>query len=186
MNKAVVAGAIVCALVLALVTASAALASVVATVPYMMGVTGSGTLQNANLAKFVVSADGAIPTAPDAFIESNIAVGYAWADVSTGKVLVVVIHPTFVDSKQEPRGWHVHTATVSGGASSPNDFCVASVDSAPTAGIDIEGNTMSVNILQSKLPAGETPSSLSAVVGFTLQSDGACSSGLAVQIQTST
>jgi len=184
--KRFVASELICVMTVLIVTAAGVTASVTATEPYMKGATGTEISQNANLAKFSVSVDGAIPTTPDAFIHGNIAVGYAWADVSTGKVLVVVIHPTFVDSKQEPSGWHVHTATVSGGASSPNDFCVASVDSAPTAGIDIEGNTMSVNILQSKLPAGETPSSLSAVVGFTLQSDGACASGLAVQIQTST
>src|SRR3989442_1137832 len=152
--------------------------------PCMKGATGAGISQNANLAKFSVSVDGAIPTTPDAFIQGNIAVGYAWADVSTGKALVAVIHPSFVDSRQQPSGWHVHTVTVRGGATSPNDFCVASVDSAPTAGIDVSGNTLTLNIRQSNLPSGETPGTLSTVVSFTLQSDAGCASGLAVQINT--
>ncbi len=165
---------------LSLLSVQIAYASVSAPVPYMEVTSSTESVQNANLAKFTLTAGGTIPTSPDAFISSNIAVGYAWADLATGKALVAVIHPTFVDSRQEPDGWHVHTVSLTGGATSPNDFCVASVDSAPTAGINISGDSLEVNILQSKLPVGETPSSLSAVVGFTLQSDTACASGLAV------
>jgi len=179
-----VASELLCVMTVLIVTAAGATASVTATELYMKGVTGTGISQNANLAKFTASTDGAIPITPDAFIDGNIAVGYAWADVNTGKALVAVIHPSFVDSRQQPDGWHVHTVTLGGGATSPNDFCVASVDSAPTAGIGISGSTLTLNILQSKLPSGETPATLSAVVSFTLQSDAGCASGLAVQINT--
>ena len=179
-----VASELICVMTVLIVTAAGVTASVTATEPYMTGVSGTGISQNSNLARFTFSTDGAIPITPDAFIHGNIAVGYAWADVSTGKALVAVIHPSFVDSRQQPNGWHVHTVTLSGGATSPNDFCVASVDSAPTAGIDINGNTLTLNIRQSNLPSGETSATLSAVVGFTLQSDAGCASGLAVQINT--
>jgi len=182
--KRFVASELICVMTVLIVTAAGVTASVTATEPYMKGATGTGISQNANLAKFSVSVDGAIPTTPDAFIQGNIAVGYAWADVSTGKALVAVIHPSFVDSRQQPSGWHVHTVTLGGGATSPNDFCVASVDSAPTAGIDVSGNTLTLNIRQSNLPSGETPGTLSTVVSFTLQSDAGCASGLAVQINT--
>ena len=182
-ERFVVGAGLTCVMIL-FATAVGVSASVPATVAYMEGVTGSGISQNANLAKFTVSADGAIPTTPDAFINSNIAVGYAWANVATGKVLVVAIHPSFVDNRQAPGGWHTHTVTLTGGPTSPNDFCVASVDSSPTAGIDVNGNTLTVNIRQAKLPSGETPATLNAVVGFTLQSDAGCASGLAVQINT--
>jgi hypothetical protein len=49
-------------------------------------------------------------------------------------------------------------ATLAGGATAPHDFCVASIDTTPTAGI--------------------------SMVGFTIQPDSACASGLAVQIST--
>ncbi len=185
---ATVIGAIGIAAVLLMATlpviTQMAYASVAAPVSYMSGVTGSGTSVNANTAKFTVSTSGTIPKTPDGFISSNIAVGYAWADVSTGKALVAAIHPTFKDSTQNPHLWHTHTVTLTGGATTPNDFCVVSVDSSPTAGIAITGSSMTVNIAQSDLPTGETPSSLSAVVGFSLQSDTGCTSTLAVLIYT--
>src|SRR3989442_15983133 len=103
----------------------------------------TATLQNPNLAKLSVTTRGNIPIRADDFINSNLVVGLAWADLSTGKVFVATIHPVLGrDSLQNPVGWHAHTATLAGVATAPHDFCVASIDSTPTAGIKIEANTM--------------------------------------------
>jgi len=141
----------------------------------------TATLQNPNLAKLSVTTRGNIPIRADDFINSNPIVGLAWADLSSGKVFVATIHPVIGrDSLQNPAGWHAHTATVTGGATAPHDFCVASIDSTPTAGIAIEANTMAVNVAASDLP--EPPSRFNAAAGFTVQKDSACASGLAVQL----
>ncbi len=151
---------------------------------YLQVVSGSAAAQNSQTAKLTVTTNGNIPIRADSFVNSNPVVGFAWADLGTAKAFVTTIHPSFKDDNQNPSGWHAHTVTLTGGATPPHDFCVASIDSSPTAGIVINGNTMNVNVLLSKLPSGETPSSLAAVVGFTVQLDSACSSGLAVQIST--
>ncbi len=135
--------------------------------------------QNGQTAKLFASTDGDIPIRADEFIRSQLVVGIAWADLDTGKVFVVTIHPTIGrDSKQNPDGWHAHTATVTGGATPPNDFCLVSTDSSPTAGIQIHGNVMDVNVRLADLP--EAPGAFGAAAGFTLQQDPACPSGLAV------
>ena len=139
--------------------------------------------QNAETAKLSVTTNGAIPRQPDSFINANPVVGLAWADLNTGKVLVTTIHPVIGrDSHQNPDSWHAHTATLAGGATAPHDFCVASIDSTPTAGISIHDATMNVNVRRSSLPVA--PEAFDAAVGFTLQADTACASGLAVQIST--
>ena len=139
--------------------------------------------QNGETAKLSVTTKGAIPRQPDSFINSNPVVGLAWADLDTGKVLVTTIHPVIGrDSQQNPDSWHAHTATLTGGATAPHDFCVASIDSTPTAGISIHGATMNVNVRKSSLPVA--PEAFDTAVGFTIQPDTACASGLAVQIST--
>lgn len=141
----------------------------------------SAAAQNDQTAKLSVTTGGEIPRQPDAFIESNPVVGLAWADLDAGKVFVTTIHPVLGrDSHQNPDSWHAHTATVSGGATPPNDFCVVSIDSTPTAGIQVHGATMSVNVLQAALPV--PPGDLDAAAGFTIQADAACPSGLAVRL----
>jgi len=137
--------------------------------------------QNDNMVKLSVTTDGQIPRRADAFVNSNPVVGFAWADLDSGKVLVATIHPVLGrDSHQNPDAWHVHTATLGGGATAPNDFCVASIDSSPTAGIEIQGNTMRINVSASDLPLA--PSAFDAAVGFTIQGDPACASTLAVRL----
>jgi hypothetical protein len=141
----------------------------------------SAVSQNHNAARLSVTTGGDIPRKPDAFINSKLVVGLAWADLDTGKVFATTIHPVLGrDSRQNPDSWHAHTATVSGGATPPNDFCVVSIDSAPTAGIQIHGNTMKVNVQDWKLPVA--PEDFDAAAGFTLEADSACASGLAVRL----
>jgi hypothetical protein len=140
----------------------------------------SSSLQNDNLAVLSATTEGAIQRQPDAFINSNPVVGIAWADLDTGKVFLATIHPVLGrDSNQNPDSWHAHTATLVGGASGTNDYCVASIDSTPTAGIQIHGNEMDVNVRSDALPV--TPSAFDAALGFTVQPDSACASGLAVR-----
>src|SRR5438093_11590144 len=109
--------------------------------------------QNKSAAKLAVTTKAAIPRHANAFIRSNPIVGFAWVDLATSRAFVTTIHPVLGrDSRQNPRAWHAHTVTLSGGATAPNDFCLASINSAPTAGISILGKTMRVNVRKSKLP----------------------------------
>jgi hypothetical protein len=169
-------------LTVAMVGAQAITASLAG--PAYLAVTSfSATSQNAETAKLSVTTKGAIPRQPDSFINSNPVVGLAWADLNTGKVFVTTIHPVLGrDSHQNPHSWHAHTATLTGGATRPHDFCVASIDSTPTAGISIHGATMNVNVRKSSLSVA--PEAFDTVVGFTIQPDTACASHLAVQIST--
>ena len=96
-------------------------------------------------------------------------------------MVVATIHPVLGrDSNQNPNSWHAHTARLSGGATSPNDFCIASIDSTPTAGIAITGNAMTIMIPADRLPV--SVSAFDAAVGFTIEPDGGCGSGLAVRL----
>ena len=141
----------------------------------------SASLRNGNQATLSVTVDGAIPRQPDAFIGGNPVVGLAWADLDTGKVVVATIHPVLGrDSHQNPDSWHAHTASLGAGATAPNDLCILSIDTTPTAGISIQGDTLTVRIRANRMPVA--PSAIDAAVGFTIQPDGGCGSGLAVRL----
>ena len=177
-----------------LLIASAAGLVVSAVLPLLAGATSPGPAylaeasftakaQHGHLAKLSVTTAAAIPRHPDAFIRSNPVVGFAWVDVDTSKAFVATIHPAIGrDSRQNPNGWHAHTVTLATGATAPNDFCLASIDSSPTAGIQIHGKTMRVNVRTRVLPFAV--SAIDTAVGFTVQQDSACTSGLAVRIST--
>jgi hypothetical protein len=139
--------------------------------------------KNKSTASLSATTKASIPRRPDVFIRSNPVVGIAWLDVQTSQVFVATIHPVIGrDSRQNPRAWHAHTATLTGGATVPNDFCLGTIASAPTAGISIHGSTMKVNVRRSVLPV--PPAAIDASTGFTLQADGACASGLGVRVST--
>jgi hypothetical protein len=152
--------------------------------PPYLAVTGfSATVEHGNLAKLSVTTKAPIPRHPDAFIRANPVVGFAWADLATSKAVVVTIHPAIGrDSRQDPNGWHAHTVTLGTGATAPNDFCLASIDSSPTAGISVHANAMHVNVRTRVLPFAV--SAIDTAVGFTVQKDTACGSGLAVRVST--
>jgi len=148
---------------------------------YLQVVDWSASDRSDNLATLTIVTDGAIPRKPDAFIDSHAVVGLAWADLDSGSVFVTTIHPVLGrDSHQNPDAWHAHTATLTGGATAPNDFCIASIDATPTAGIAISGNTLTINVQADRLPV--PTSAFDAAVGFTIEPDPACGSGLAVRI----
>jgi len=150
---------------------------------YLAVASYSAKAQHRNLAKLSVTTGAAIPRHPDAFIRSNPVVGFGWVDLGTSRAFVVTIHPAIGrDSRQNPNGWHAHTVTLGTGATGLNDFCLASIDSSPTAGIQLHGKTMRVNVRTRVLPFGV--SAIDAAVGFTVQKDSACPSGLAVRVST--
>jgi hypothetical protein len=124
-----------------------------------------------------------IPRRPDGFILSQAIVGIAWADLDTGMALVATIHPAIGrDSRQRPDAWHVHTVRLTGGATAPNDFCLVEVSSTPTAGIQIHGATMAIDLRASEMPI--TPAEIDAAVGFTVHpGDAGCASGLGVRVR---
>jgi hypothetical protein len=132
--------------------------------------------------------NAAIPRTADDFIAGNAIVGLAWADLGTGTALVATIHPAIGrDSKQLKDGWHLHTVQLAGGATAPNDFCLVAVLTTPTAGIRIQGDTMTIDLAASKLPLGGDVSieDLDAAVGFTVHGgDAACDTGLGVRVRT--
>lgn len=138
---------------------------------------------NAHTAVLTMRTQDEIPEEANAFIRANLGAGFAWADLSTGKVFAMTIHPTLgVDSIQNPRGWHAHAVTLTGGATAPNDFCIKSIDSAPLVRFSIDGHTMRVRVKPSDLP--EPADHLTAAAGFTIQRDTNCASGLAVRLST--
>lgn len=150
---------------------------------YLSVVSFKAVSQSKIAAKLSVTTKAPIPRHANAFIRSNPVVGFAWVDVATSRAFVTTIHPVLGrDSHQNPRAWHAHTVTLSGGATAPNDFCLASINSAPTAGISILGKTMRVNLQKSKLPVA--PQAFDLATGFTVQHDSACASGLAVRVST--
>jgi hypothetical protein len=130
-----------------------------------------------------VTTKARIPIHPDSFIRSNPVVGFAWVDSQTNKAFVATIHPAIGrDSNQNPRAWHAHTVTLTGGATAPDDLCLASIASKPTVGLSIHGATMRINARASTLPVPLTAFDLAT--GFTVQHDAACASGLAVRLST--
>jgi hypothetical protein len=134
--------------------------------------------------------NGTIPKQPDGFISGNAIVGIAWADLGTGTALVATIHPVIGrDSHQRPDQWHVHTVQLGSGATAPNDFCLVAVLTTPTAGLRIQGDTMTIDLAADELPdGGSGPISvddIDAAVGFTVHGgDAGCALGLGVRIRT--
>jgi hypothetical protein len=129
--------------------------------------------QNGETAKLSLTTKADVPRQPDGFISANNNTGFAWVDVDTGYAFSVVIHGSAPrNSHQDPEGWHAHVVTLTGGATAPNDFCLASLDADPTAGILLHGNTMNVNVTKSRLPVA--PEAFDVAVGFTVQLDFGC------------
>ncbi|WP_179369120.1 hypothetical protein [Candidatus Nitrosotenuis sp. DW1] len=174
-------GSLIAIVVVSLVGLNTAMA-IIPGPSYLVVSASTADSQNSNLAKLSVTTGDSIPRKPTSFISSHAVAGIAWADLDTGKVFVATIHPTLGrDSNQNPDSWHTHTATLTGGAGSA-DFCVASIDSTPTAGISIKDNTISINAKQSDLPFAT--SDIDATVGFVIDPEGACASGLGVNVLT--
>lgn len=144
--------------------------------------TWSAAAASNNTVRLSVTTNGSIPKQPDGFINDNAIVGIAWADLGTGTALVATIHPVIGrDSSQRPDQWHLHTVQLAGGATAPNDFCIVAVVTTPTAGIRVQGSTMTIDIDAGKLPV--SPAAFDAAVGFTVHGDVACGSGLGVRLR---
>ena len=176
--------------VLAATLGAASLAAASAPGPSYLAVTDwSAAAQNGNAVRLTATTNAPIPRRPDAFIGETEIVGIAWADLGTGTALVATIHPLHGrDSAQRPDGWHLHTVQLGGGATGPNDFCLVDVLSTPTAGISIQGSTMTARLAASSLPdAGSGPIAIGAIdaaVGFTVHTeDAGCATGLGVRLR---
>ena len=65
-----------------------------------------------------------------------------------------------------------------------DDACVVSIDSTPTAGLNVQGDSLSVNLDRSSMPDGVGPEDIDLATGFTVHPNGACGSGLGVRIRT--
>lgn len=150
----------------------------------------SAEAQNANLVRLSATAQSEIPTRADAFISDNVIVGIAWADFGTGTAVVATIHPMLGrDSHQRQDGWHLHTVQLGGGATAPNDLCLVTVLTTPTAGIQLHGSTIDVNLNAADLPVGGgsviAESDIDGAVGFTVHpGDAGCATGLGVRVRT--
>lgn len=149
----------------------------------------SAEAQGTNGVRLSVTTDGSIPKQPDSFVLDNLIAGFAWVDGATGTALVATIHPVIGrDSNQRPDSWHLHTVTLDltdpDGGATPDDACVVSIDSTPTAGINVQGSLFSVNVDGSSLPAGLDADDFDLATGFTVHGNGDCDSGLGVRIRT--
>ena len=150
----------------------------------------SAAAQGPNGVRLSVTTDGSIPRQPDAFVGSNAIVGFAWVDGGTGRALVATIHPVIGrDSNQRPDSWHLHTVTLSlvdpDGANVGDDACVVSIDSTPTAGINVQGSEFSVNLDRSAMPARIGPEDIDLATGFTVNGNNLCAAPhLGVSIRT--
>jgi len=150
----------------------------------------SAESRGVNAVQLSATVADAIPRQPDGFIDSELIVGIAWADLGSGTAVVATIHPLLGrDSHQQPDAWHVHTVQLTGGATAPNDFCLVAVLSTPTAGMQIWGSTMELSLRASEMPeANGSPlaaDDIDAAVGFTVQAgDAGCATGLGVRIST--
>ena len=150
----------------------------------------SADAQGTNGVRLTVSTDGSIPKQPDTFVNSNAIVGFAWVDGDTGRALVATIHPVIGrDSNQRPDSWHLHTVTLDlsdpDGDDTPDDACVVSIDSTPTAGINVQGSQFSVNLDRASMPAGVGPDDIDLATGFTVHENLDCAAPhLGVRIRT--
>lgn len=175
------------ALVVALVAtlAPAALAAASEAGPGYLAVDAwSAQAVSAQTVRLSATTLGAIPKRADLFISENVISGIAWADLGTGTALVATIHPALGrDSNQRPDSWHLHTVQLADGATAPNNFCLVAVLTTPTAGIRIQGSTMTIDLAASKLPVPAI--AIDAAVGFTVHAgDTGCDTGLGVRVRT--
>ena len=149
----------------------------------------SADAQGPNGVRLTATTNGSIPKRPDTFIGSNAIVGIAWVDGDSGKALVATIHPVIGrDSHQRPDSWHLHTVTLSlvdpDGADTADDACLVSVDTTPTAGINIQGSLFAANLDRSSMPPGVGPDEIDLATGFTVHGNAECTSGFGVRIRT--
>lgn len=151
--------------------------------PGWLKVTSSSrSVPGGKIARLTATTGGAIPTTPSGWVSRQLVAGLAWVDAKTGKAFVATIHPQIgSDSFAPGQTWHGHTVSLAGGATAPNDFCLASIDSSPVAEIAVARNQMTVFVYASDLP--EQSAKLTTSVGFTLQKDTACAkTSLAVRV----
>ncbi len=176
--RALVVGFSLSSSVLLLLTAPLAVAS--APPAYTQLMSASAAQAGAELL-LSVSTKGTIPRFPDAYINSVLAFGYAWVDTSTGTGVVLVIHPSFVDSLENPTGWHTHAILLTTGTAE-STFCLVSATDAQ-GGIVIAGSSAALG--EPEMYSGVPASDLGVAAAFIAQPDSSCpasSTGLGVVV----
>ncbi|MDE1725477.1 MAG: hypothetical protein KGH76_06240 [Thaumarchaeota archaeon] len=133
---------------------------------------GSVVPQNSQTTKLTLTAADIIPK------HTSVLGGFAWIySGGPNTAFAVTTHNGARDSNQNPNGWHAHNVLLAQGTGS-SDACIAGVSDDTTAGISIQGNTLTVNERNSTF----TGSLSGAPVAFSIQGDGGCSSGLGIKI----
>lgn len=122
----------------------------------------TATEQNDSVTKLTVTGSDDIERKVD--LAGDAVAGFGWADLVTLDVLVATIHPDFRDSAQNPDSWHLHAARL--GGVDADSFCVQEFYPNPQGGISIQGDTLSVNLVNSDMPF-ET-SEIDGAVGFVI------------------
>ena len=125
-----------------------------------------------------VDAKADIPRFPDAYIDSVPVFGYAWADLDTGKAVVVTIHPNVPkDAHKQPDTWHLHFVTLASGTAASN-FCIASL-AGVNGGIQIGGDRLAVKVPANRVDIGAA--ALDVAASFEVHPDSGCAAtGLGV------
>ncbi|MDE1844958.1 MAG: hypothetical protein KGI10_06475 [Thaumarchaeota archaeon] len=160
----------------------AALATIVAVPAFATSFASWQSVSDSNISTgngmttFTINAGDTIP------IKTNVLGGFGWfyAD-GPNTVFAVTTHNGVQDSVQNPNGWHVHNVQLTGETPVSATACIGSVSDVTTAGISIHGNTLNVNVPNTKL----TGSLKQGAVAFSIVGDGGCGSGLGVLVNTS-
>ncbi len=155
--------------------------AVASTLPAYTELTSASAAQAGAELLLSVSTEGAIPRFPDAYMNSVLAFGYAWVDATTGAGVVLVIHPSFVDSLENPTGWHTHAIALTTGTAK-STFCLVSATDAQ-GGIVVAGS--SATLKEPDVYSGVSASDLSVAAAFVAQPDSGCptsSTGLGVVV----
>ena len=85
--------------------------------------------------------------------------GFAWgltASATGSDLFAITTHHSVKDSTQRPNQWHVHNVAVSAGAGAA-ELCIADIQNAPLAKINIKGNTLTATLLTSSVGGTITP-----------------------------
>lgn len=133
---------------------------------------GNVVPQNSQTTKLTLVAADAVPR------HTSVLGGFAWIYASgPNTAFAVTTHNGVRDSNQNPDGWHAHNVLLASGTGN-SDACIAGVSDDTTAGISIQGNTLTVNVRNSTF----TGSLSGSAVAFSIQGDNGCSSGLGIKL----
>ena len=121
--------------------------------PYMTGLTDTVSQGSLLTTVSVTSSVSKIPA------HTFDLAGYAWgltASATGSDLFAITTHHGVKDSTQRPNQWHAHNVAVSAGAGSA-ELCIADIQNAPLAKINIKGNTLTATLPTSSVGGTVTP-----------------------------